>query len=76
MRLEEDVGVVRIVEGDPADAGAGEVGMAADDSQDVAGDAACPLVVLKVAAGLEDCAVRVDDKSAENLLRHDQMVTF
>ena len=45
--------------------------MAADDSQDVAGDSARLLVVLEVAAGLEDRAVRVDDESAQNLLRHD-----
>ena len=67
-RLEEDVRVVRVVEGDPADAG--EVGMAAHDSQDVAGHSARLLVVLEVAAGLEDRAVRVDNESAQNLLRH------
>ena len=73
-RLEEDVGVVRVVEGDPADTD--EVRMAADDSQDVAGDPARLLVVLEVTAGLEDRAVRVDDESAENLLRHDRSATL
>ena len=67
-RLEEDVRVVRVVEGDPADAG--EIGMAAHDSQDVAGHSARLLVVLEVAAGLKDRAVRVDYESAQNLLRH------
>ena len=53
----------------PADAG--EVGVAADEAQDAAGHAARLLVVLEVAAGLEDRAVRVDHEFAENLLRHD-----